>query len=120
MSGVLGEGGDVPGATLPGDQDEPGLRGVERAPTRAVIARLFGRVPSGERLRLRVALRGGANGAAQRLQTALAQRLRDAGVAQPAIDVEVVERLERSARGEAPPRRRRTGPARRRNGVMSA
>jgi phenylacetate-coenzyme A ligase PaaK-like adenylate-forming protein len=56
----------------------------------------------GERLRLRVALRDGANGAAPRLQAAVAERLRKAGVAQPAIDVEVVERLERGAGGKLP------------------
>lgn len=62
--------------------------------------REFQVVQQGERLRLRVALRPEANGAAQRLQAALAERLRDAGVAQPAIDLEVVDRLERSAAGK--------------------
>lgn len=64
--------------------------------------REFQVMQEGERLRLRVALRAGANGAGPRLQVALAERLRDAGVAQPAIEVEVVERLERTAAGKLP------------------
>jgi phenylacetate-CoA ligase len=62
--------------------------------------REFQVVQQGERLRLRVALRAGSNGAATRLRTVLSERLRAAGLAEPAIDVEVVERLERSAAGK--------------------
>jgi phenylacetate-coenzyme A ligase PaaK-like adenylate-forming protein len=62
--------------------------------------REFQVVQEGERLRLRVALRAGADGAAPRLRAAVAERLREAGVARPAVDVEVVERLERSAGGK--------------------
>jgi hypothetical protein len=62
--------------------------------------REFQVVQQGERLRVRVALRTGANGAAARLRTVLTEQLREAGVAEPAIVVEVVERLERSAAGK--------------------
>lgn len=62
--------------------------------------REFQVLQEGERLRLRVALRAGADGAPSRLQVALAERLREAGVARPAVDVEVVESLERSAAGK--------------------
>jgi hypothetical protein len=62
--------------------------------------REFQVVQHGERLRLRVALRAGSNGAAVRLRTVLTERLRAAGLAEPAIDVEVVEQLERSAAGK--------------------
>lgn len=62
--------------------------------------REFQVVQQGERLRLRVALRAGSNGATVRLRTVLTERSRAAGLAEPAIDVEVVERLERSAAGK--------------------
>jgi len=62
--------------------------------------REFQVVQEGERLRLRVALRAGANGAPQRLQATLAERLRETGVAQPVIEIDVVESLERSAAGK--------------------
>jgi phenylacetate-CoA ligase len=62
--------------------------------------REFQVVQEGERLRIRLALRAGANGAATRLRAALAERLREAGVARPAIDIEVVERLERPPGGK--------------------
>ena len=62
--------------------------------------REFQVVQEGERLRVRVAVRAGANGAPRRLQAVIAERLRAAGVARPAIDVEVVERLERSNGGK--------------------
>jgi phenylacetate-CoA ligase len=64
--------------------------------------REFQIVQQGERLRLRVALESGANGATQRLQAALAGRLREVGITQPAIDVDVVERLDRDAGGKLP------------------
>jgi phenylacetate-CoA ligase len=64
--------------------------------------REFQIVQEGERLRLRVALAPEANGAVPRLRAALARRLREAGVKRPAIDVEVVERLERTAGGKLP------------------
>jgi phenylacetate-CoA ligase len=64
--------------------------------------REFQIVQQGERLRLRVALASEANGIPHRLQTALAERLREVGVAQPGIDVEVVDRLERGAGGKLP------------------
>jgi phenylacetate-CoA ligase len=62
--------------------------------------REFQVVQEGERLRIRLALRAGANGAASRLRATLAERLREAGVAEPVIDVEVVERLERPPGGK--------------------
>jgi phenylacetate-CoA ligase len=62
--------------------------------------REFQVVQKGERLRIRLALRAGANGAGTRLRAALAERLRKAGVAEPALDVEVVERLERPPGGK--------------------
>jgi phenylacetate-coenzyme A ligase PaaK-like adenylate-forming protein len=62
--------------------------------------REFQVVQEGERLRIRLALRAGANGAAARLQATLAERLRKAGIAEPAIEVEVVERLERPPGGK--------------------
>lgn len=61
---------------------------------------VFQVVQQGERLRIRLVLRTGANGAATRLKVALAERLRKAGVARPAIDFEVVERLERPPGGK--------------------
>jgi phenylacetate-CoA ligase len=64
--------------------------------------REFQVVQQGRRLRLRVALRAGSNGAATRLRTVLSERLRDAGLLEPEIDVEVVERLQRSAAGKLP------------------
>jgi phenylacetate-CoA ligase len=62
--------------------------------------REFQVVQQGERLRIRLVLRAGANGAATRLKVALAERLRKAGVARPVIDSEVVERLERPPGGK--------------------
>jgi phenylacetate-coenzyme A ligase PaaK-like adenylate-forming protein len=62
--------------------------------------REFQVVQQGERLRIRLVLRAGANGAATRLKVALAERLRKAGVARPVIDFEVVERLERPPGGK--------------------
>ena len=62
--------------------------------------REFQVVQEGERLRIRLALRAGANGAATRLRAALAERLHEAGVAHPAIDIEVVERLDRPPGGK--------------------
>jgi phenylacetate-CoA ligase len=62
--------------------------------------REFQVVQNGECLRLRVALRPQANGASERLQASLVERLRDAGVRRPAVEVEMVERLERSPAGK--------------------
>ncbi len=62
--------------------------------------REFQIVQEGERLRLRVALVTDANGTVPRLRAALVARLREAGVARPTVEVEVVERLERSAAGK--------------------
>jgi len=62
--------------------------------------REFQVVQRGDGLRLRVALRDGADGAPERLQARLGARLEELGVPQPTVEVETVEALERSASGK--------------------
>jgi len=62
--------------------------------------REFQVVQRGDGLRLRVALRAGADGAPERLRARLGARLEELGVARPAVEVETVEALERSASGK--------------------
>jgi phenylacetate-CoA ligase len=62
--------------------------------------REFQVVQEGDGLRLRVALRAGAEGAPERLRARLSARLEDLGVVRPAVEVETVEALERSAGGK--------------------
>ena len=62
--------------------------------------REFQVVQRGDGLRLRVALRAGADGSPERLRARLGARLEELGVPRPAVDVEAVEALERSASGK--------------------
>ena len=62
--------------------------------------REFQVVQRGNGLRLRVALRAGADGAPERLRARLGARLEELGVPRPAVEVETVEALERSASGK--------------------
>jgi phenylacetate-CoA ligase len=62
--------------------------------------REFQVVQTGEGLRLRVALRDGAEGAPERLRVCLDERLRNLGVPDPAVEVETVDALERTAGGK--------------------
>jgi phenylacetate-CoA ligase len=62
--------------------------------------REFQVVQEGDGLRLRVALRDGAEGAPARLQAHLGARLADLGVPRPAVEVETVDALERSPGGK--------------------
>ena len=62
--------------------------------------REFQVVQRGDGLRLRVALRAGADGAPERLRARLGARLEELGVPRPAVEVETVEALERSASGK--------------------
>jgi len=62
--------------------------------------REFQVVQEGAVLRLRVALRDGADGAPERLRARLGARLEELGVQRPAVEVETVETLERSAGGK--------------------
>lgn len=62
--------------------------------------REFQVVQRGDGLRLRVALRAGADGAPERLRARLGARLEELGVSRPAVEVETVEALERSASGK--------------------
>jgi phenylacetate-CoA ligase len=62
--------------------------------------REFQVVQRGDGLRLRVALRAGADGAPDRLRARLGARLEELGVPRPAVEVETVEALERSASGK--------------------
>jgi phenylacetate-CoA ligase len=62
--------------------------------------REFQVVQEGDGLRLRVALRDGADGAPERLHACVSARLEQLGVPQPAVEVETVEALERSASGK--------------------
>jgi phenylacetate-CoA ligase len=62
--------------------------------------REFQVVQQGDGLRLRVALRDGAEGAPERLRACLGERLSGLGVARPAVEVETVDELERSPGGK--------------------
>jgi phenylacetate-CoA ligase len=62
--------------------------------------REFQVVQQGDGLRLRVALRDGAEGAPARLQAHLGARLADLGVPRPAVEVETVDALQRSPGGK--------------------
>jgi phenylacetate-CoA ligase len=62
--------------------------------------REFQVVQKGDSLRLRVALREGADGAPARLRERLGARLEELGVRRPAVEVETVEALERSPAGK--------------------
>ena len=62
--------------------------------------REFQVVQEGEALRLRVALRNGADGAEERLGHGLCARLAELGVARPEVSVERVDALERSPAGK--------------------
>jgi phenylacetate-coenzyme A ligase PaaK-like adenylate-forming protein len=62
--------------------------------------REFQVVQEGDGLRLRVALRDGADGAPERLHACVSARLEELGVPRPAVEVETVEALERSASGK--------------------
>jgi phenylacetate-CoA ligase len=62
--------------------------------------REFQVVQEGDGLRLRVALRDGADDARARLRSRLAGRLEELGVPRPAVEVETVEALERSPGGK--------------------
>jgi phenylacetate-coenzyme A ligase PaaK-like adenylate-forming protein len=64
--------------------------------------REFQVVQEGDGLRLRVALRDGADAAPERLRTRLGARLEELGVPRPAVEVETVEELERSPAGKLP------------------
>jgi phenylacetate-coenzyme A ligase PaaK-like adenylate-forming protein len=57
-------------------------------------------VQESDGLRLRVALREGAEDAPARLRARLGARLEELGVANPTVEVETVEALERSAGGK--------------------
>jgi phenylacetate-coenzyme A ligase PaaK-like adenylate-forming protein len=62
--------------------------------------REFQVVQEGDGLRLRVALRDGAEGAQERLGACLGERLRGLGVPRPVVVVETVDALERSPGGK--------------------
>jgi phenylacetate-CoA ligase len=62
--------------------------------------REFQVVQHGDRLCLRVALREGADAAPERLRARVSSRLEELGVTQPAVDVETVDALERTAGGK--------------------
>jgi phenylacetate-CoA ligase len=62
--------------------------------------REFQVVQQGDGLCLRVALRAGADGAPERLRARVGARLEELGVPRPAVEVETVEALERSAAGK--------------------
>jgi phenylacetate-CoA ligase len=62
--------------------------------------REFQVVQRGEGLRLRVALRDGADAAPARLRARLTARLEELGVKRPAVEVETVDALERSPAGK--------------------
>ena len=78
----------------------------------AVVARdrdvvEFQVVQEGPRLRLLVVARGEAPALETRLRAAVEQRLRDVGVAEPAVEVERRSRARAPAGRQAPDRRRR-------------
>jgi phenylacetate-coenzyme A ligase PaaK-like adenylate-forming protein len=62
--------------------------------------REFQVVQHGDRLRLRVALRDGADAAPERLRARVSSRLEELGVERPAVEVETVDALERTAGGK--------------------
>jgi hypothetical protein len=62
--------------------------------------REFQVVQEGDRLRLRLALRDGSDDAPARLRRRVGARLAELGVADPAVEVETVEALERSPAGK--------------------
>ena len=62
--------------------------------------REFQVVQEGEGLRLRVALRDGADAAPARLRARVEARLEELGVARPSVEVETVDELERTAGGK--------------------
>jgi phenylacetate-CoA ligase len=62
--------------------------------------REFQVVQQGDGLRIRVALRDGAEGAPERLRARLGARLAELGVPDPAVEVETVDALERSPGGK--------------------
>jgi phenylacetate-coenzyme A ligase PaaK-like adenylate-forming protein len=62
--------------------------------------REFQVVQDGETLRLRVVLRESSEGAPERLRARLGARLEQLGVPRPAVEVETVDRLERSPAGK--------------------
>jgi phenylacetate-CoA ligase len=62
--------------------------------------REFQVVQERDRLRLRVALRDGADDAPARLRTRVRERLEQLGVERPAVEVETVDALERTAGGK--------------------
>jgi phenylacetate-coenzyme A ligase PaaK-like adenylate-forming protein len=62
--------------------------------------REFQVVQTGDGLRLRVALRDGAEGAPDRLRACLGERLKGLGVPRPAVEVETVDELERTPGGK--------------------
>jgi phenylacetate-CoA ligase len=82
------------------------LRGVTVHPLQFALVtadpdvREFQVVQEGDGLRLRVALRDGADSAPERLRARLGARLAELGVPDPAVDVETVDELERSAGGK--------------------
>jgi phenylacetate-coenzyme A ligase PaaK-like adenylate-forming protein len=82
------------------------LRGVTVHPLQFALVtadpdvREFQVVQEGDGLRLRVALRDGADGAPARLRARLGARLAELGVPDPAVAVETVDELERSAGGK--------------------
>jgi phenylacetate-coenzyme A ligase PaaK-like adenylate-forming protein len=82
------------------------LRGVVVHPLQFALVtadpdvREFQVVQEGDGLRLRVALRDGADAAPERLRTRLGARLEELGVPQPAVEVETVDALERTAGGK--------------------
>ncbi len=82
------------------------LRGVVVHPLQFALVtadpdvREFQVVQQGDGLRLRVALRDGADDAPGRLQARLGARLEELGVPQPVVEVETVEALERTAGGK--------------------
>jgi hypothetical protein len=62
--------------------------------------REFQVVQEGDSLRLRVALRNGADGAPERLQARVSTRLAELGVPDPSVRVERVDALERTPAGK--------------------
>jgi phenylacetate-coenzyme A ligase PaaK-like adenylate-forming protein len=82
------------------------LRGVAVHPLQFALVtadpdvREFQVVQEGDGLRLRVALRDGADEAPARLRARLGARLEELGVPHPAVEVETVDALERTAGGK--------------------
>jgi phenylacetate-coenzyme A ligase PaaK-like adenylate-forming protein len=82
------------------------LRGVAVHPLQFALVtadpdvREFQVVQEGDSLRLRVALRNGADGAPERLQARVSTRLAELGVPDPSVRVERVDALERTPAGK--------------------